>query len=294
MGILVSILCIALALRQVNYSEMWEALQNADYGLVMLSVLVLMISHYIRAMRWRLLLLPVKPINDSILFFSAGHRVCSQLVSSRPSGRVPARFCGEQKKEIIYLRCSCLHCDGEAARIILSLLMVMAITLAIYPGSPWLINSGYMMLLAAIALFVGLVLMRRYQEVVLHWLNYRLTFGKINLGAIIVSPHRAILIWDHTLGQKAPLYLHGCFICCHLGLLRDGVLSEYRCFSFGPNPPYPLVCRIGHPCCDDNKCSNSLFTRLRGYVSFPLPVVANDVRCQRRGSPLICDDCTCG
>ena len=62
-GFLVSILCIALALRMVNTKEMLAAFQNADYAIVMLSVGVLMISHYFRALRWRILLLPVKPVN---------------------------------------------------------------------------------------------------------------------------------------------------------------------------------------------------------------------------------------
>ena len=186
-GIIVSILCIALALRQVNYSEMWGALQNADYGLVMFSVLVLMISHYFRVVQWQLLLLPVKPVSGYSLFSAL-------VIGYAANSFLPAHL-GEflrayvvSKKKKITIFAVLASIVMERLIDILSLLMVMAITMAIYPGPPWLISSGYMMLFAAIGFLVALVLLRRFQDVVLPWLNNRLNVTKINLSEIIIRP----------------------------------------------------------------------------------------------------------
>ncbi len=50
-----------LAFRGTDFSEISEALRNAEYGWMAGNLVVLMLSHVVRAWRWRYLLDPIKP-----------------------------------------------------------------------------------------------------------------------------------------------------------------------------------------------------------------------------------------
>jgi glycosyltransferase 2 family protein len=53
--------CLVLAFKGVDVSQVYAAARAADYAWILLSVVVLLISHAARAWRWRYLLSPIKP-----------------------------------------------------------------------------------------------------------------------------------------------------------------------------------------------------------------------------------------
>jgi uncharacterized membrane protein YbhN (UPF0104 family) len=69
-GILVSALCIYLAFRKVNFAEMFQAFQTANYWYLMPAAGIIFFSHLLRAFRWRYLLDPIRRLDISALFSS--------------------------------------------------------------------------------------------------------------------------------------------------------------------------------------------------------------------------------
>ncbi|OGG49813.1 MAG: hypothetical protein A3F84_28470 [Candidatus Handelsmanbacteria bacterium RIFCSPLOWO2_12_FULL_64_10] len=67
-GLLVSVLFLYLSFRKVDLGEMKSALSQAQYLYVLPSIVFLVVGFWIRALRWKILLQPVKPIGMRPLF----------------------------------------------------------------------------------------------------------------------------------------------------------------------------------------------------------------------------------
>jgi glycosyltransferase 2 family protein len=62
LGVLVSATCMSLIISQVHFSHLLATLRSAHYLLLVSAVLMLGLTHLMRAWRWRYILVPVKPI----------------------------------------------------------------------------------------------------------------------------------------------------------------------------------------------------------------------------------------
>jgi uncharacterized protein (TIRG00374 family) len=70
-GFLLAGLFLFLAFRGVSFKELWSSLQDVDYFWVAVLVPIVVISHWLRAMRWAYLLSPVKENIPTRNLFSA-------------------------------------------------------------------------------------------------------------------------------------------------------------------------------------------------------------------------------
>ena len=61
LGVLISVIGLYYAFRQINFWELWIIIKNVNFILVILAIVILLLSNVIRAWRWQIL---VKPIND--------------------------------------------------------------------------------------------------------------------------------------------------------------------------------------------------------------------------------------
>ena len=61
LGVLISVIGLYYAFRQINFWELWVSIKNVNFVLIVLSIVILLLSNVIRAWRWQIL---VKPIND--------------------------------------------------------------------------------------------------------------------------------------------------------------------------------------------------------------------------------------
>lgn len=59
------------ALKDINLDELWYSIRSADYFWVLLSLPVIVASHYVRALRWRTILSPIMNPGSTINLFSA-------------------------------------------------------------------------------------------------------------------------------------------------------------------------------------------------------------------------------
>src|SRR5512134_1403077 len=67
-GCLIGAVFLYLAGRKVDFNPMWDAFTRVNYWFVLLALPVIFISHYLRALRWRLLMDPIKRVDVASLF----------------------------------------------------------------------------------------------------------------------------------------------------------------------------------------------------------------------------------
>ena len=59
-----------MAFRKVDFQQMWQALDSANYWYLLPAILVMLFSHYLRAIRWRYLLDSISRLDVGTLFSS--------------------------------------------------------------------------------------------------------------------------------------------------------------------------------------------------------------------------------
>ena len=67
-GILISIICSWLFVRKIEWSSLGVAFRDAKYIYILPAIILMFISHYIRAIRWEVLISPVKKVAVLKLF----------------------------------------------------------------------------------------------------------------------------------------------------------------------------------------------------------------------------------
>jgi hypothetical protein len=61
LGLVISAIFIYLAFSKIDYAQMWQALKQAQYLWLLPAVGLMFISLWIRAVRWRYFMEPIKP-----------------------------------------------------------------------------------------------------------------------------------------------------------------------------------------------------------------------------------------
>ena len=69
-GLVISSVFLYLAFRKVDYSELWSALKEANYWYIIPNIILVILSMWMRAYRWRFMIDPIKKVGLSRLFSS--------------------------------------------------------------------------------------------------------------------------------------------------------------------------------------------------------------------------------
>jgi len=159
-GILISIVCMYLAFRNVHMYEMWQAFKKANYWYMLPVVGVLFFSHFLRALRWRYLLDPIKRLDIHSLFSSLLIGYAANTFMPGHLGEFVRSYVLSKKRKIPM---SLVFATIVVERIIdvFSLLSLMLLALFIYPFPDWVVKSGYMMLAGTLGLLVFLVFLKK-------------------------------------------------------------------------------------------------------------------------------------
>ena len=70
LGVLISVIGLYYAFRQVNFWELWISIKNVNIILILLAVFILVLSNVIRAWRWQILVKPIKDVSFDPAFSS--------------------------------------------------------------------------------------------------------------------------------------------------------------------------------------------------------------------------------
>jgi len=152
-----------LAFRQLDFQQMKQAFSLAKYWLLIPSLIIIFASHWLRSLRWQFLLNPVKKIPVGNLFSALLIGYAANTILPAHLGEFLRAYVIGRKREISV---SSALATIVVERIIdvLSIVIIMAVTLIIYPFPDWVKKSGYIMFFFAIGLFVFLILMKVYTE----------------------------------------------------------------------------------------------------------------------------------
>lgn len=163
LGFAVAALFLFLAFRKVDFAAMWLALKQAKYWYLAPALAIIFFAHWLRALRWRYLLAPIGEVGTGTLYSAL-------LIGYMANTFLPAHL-GEFIRAYIIgkkrpIRSSAVFATIVIERIIdvFSLLIIMALTIVVFPFPQWVRTSGYLSFGAIVVLFILLVLMKKYRE----------------------------------------------------------------------------------------------------------------------------------
>lgn len=162
-GLAVAAACLFLAFCKVDFAQMGSALKAANYWLFLPALAVIFLSHWLRALRWRFLLDPLARIDMKTLFSSL-------LVGYMTNTFLPAHL-GEFVRAYLVAKKQPVSGSAVFATIVIeriidvfTLLILLALTIVVFPFPDWVRKSGYISFVVIAALFVILVLMKKYRQ----------------------------------------------------------------------------------------------------------------------------------
>ena len=160
-GCLIGGVFLYLAGRKVDFSLMWEAFTKVNYGFVLLAVPVMFFSHFLRALRWRYLMDPIKRVDLASLFSAL-------LIGYMANILMPAHL-GELLRAYVLGKKRGVSASSTFATIVVeriidvfALLLLMVFAVFVYPFPDWINKAGYAMLIGTVGLFVFLILLKKY------------------------------------------------------------------------------------------------------------------------------------
>ncbi len=169
-GLLISLGFLFLAFRQLDFHQMKQAFSQANYWLLIPSLIILFASHWLRSLRWQFLLNPIEKIPVGNLFSALLIGYAANTILPAHLGEfVRAYVIG--KKRDISVSSALATIVVERIIDILSIVLIMAVTLVIYPFPVWVKKSGYIMFAFAIGLFIFLILMKVYTEATMKFIT---------------------------------------------------------------------------------------------------------------------------
>lgn len=158
----VSFLCLYLALRGVNLHEVLSIFRTVKFSFIVLMTVVFIFSFVLRALRWQLLLAPVKAISVHSLF-------AATMIGFLANNVLPLRA-GEIIRGYALARTERISVSSALATLVLERLLdgivislFMAALLVVFPFPDWLVDLNYV-LLAVYGVGVGV-------SVVLLWMK---------------------------------------------------------------------------------------------------------------------------
>jgi len=163
-GIIISLGFMFLAFRKVDFVQMWSAFKSADYWWFIPALIILFASHFMRTIRWRYLLLPVKKVETGVLFSSLMIGYMANIFLPAHLGEFLRAFMVGKKRQV---PASAVFGTIVIERIIdvFTLLALMALTMVVFPSFPdWVRKSGYISFAAIGGLLILLVMMKKYRE----------------------------------------------------------------------------------------------------------------------------------
>lgn len=169
-GILISLVFICLAFHKVDFSQMWQAFKAANYWWFIPALIILFLSHWLRALRWKFLLNPIYNVETKVLFSSL-------IIGYMANTFLPAHL-GEFLRAFIVGKKRPVSASAVFGTIVIeriidvfTMLGLLALTMIVFPFPDWVQKSGYFSFAGIILLFGFLLLMKKYREKSVKLLN---------------------------------------------------------------------------------------------------------------------------
>ncbi len=235
-GCLIGIVFLYLAARKVDFSLMWEAFTKVHYGFVLLAVPVMFLSHFLRALRWRYLMDPIKRVDVASLFSAL-------LIGYMANILMPAHL-GELLRAYVLGKKRGVSASSTFATIVVeriidvfALLLLMVFAILLYPFPHWINKAGYAMLIGTVGLFVFLVLLKKHFSFFERFLYLFFRPLRKGLQEKLAKGIRSFVVgivplrsrWDYPVVAVLSVVIWGCYgFIIHLVLYAFDFVSVYH------------------------------------------------------------------
>lgn len=169
-GIVISVIFLWLAFRKVDYQELAHALKNANYFWIFPNMILMILSMWLRAYRWKFMVDPIKRLGMHRLFSST-------MIGFMANNVLPVRL-GEIVRAYSLGSKAGISRTASFATIVVervfdgfSLLVLLWITLLISPFPNWVKTAGNLTLVINLAVLLVLILLEVRTEPTLKFLN---------------------------------------------------------------------------------------------------------------------------
>ncbi|MBD3384004.1 flippase-like domain-containing protein [candidate division KSB1 bacterium] len=163
LGVALSAFFLYLSLRKVDFGQMAEAFSRANYWYIVPAIVIVFLSHWLRAVRWKLLLYPIHVA-------ATGRLYVALLLGYWANNFLPAHL-GEFLRAYIISKKENISASSAFGTIVIeriidvfTLLFLMAVTLIIFPFPAWVTKSGYITFAVSILLLLLLIFMKKYNK----------------------------------------------------------------------------------------------------------------------------------
>lgn len=172
-GIFISVLCVYLAFRKVDFEQMWKAFCTVNYWLLLPAVASVFFGVFLRSYRWRFFLDPIKRLDIGSLFSSLMIGYSANMIIPAHLGEVLRAYILSKKRRISM---STTFATIVIERIIdvFSLLALVLLAVHIYPFPSWVTRSSYIIFFGALGLFMFLILMKKVPSYVMRMVGFAL------------------------------------------------------------------------------------------------------------------------
>jgi uncharacterized protein (TIRG00374 family) len=167
-GILISLVFLYLAMRNIRWSELWQSFREADYLYLIPALLILVLINWVRAYRWRLLMYPdthlplgkvfwlvnIGYLFNNILPAKAGEVIRGYLVGRELSGGL-----GQALSTLLI----------ERLLDVLTLVVLLVVLIPFVELPVWAMQGGLLFGGAAIAGTLVLLVLSRYGDKGVEW-----------------------------------------------------------------------------------------------------------------------------
>jgi uncharacterized protein (TIRG00374 family) len=179
-GVLVSLLFLYLAFRKVDYAELWQAVRAANYWFIIPNVILGIFTMWMRAVRWKYMVRPIKKVGLGRLFSSV-------MIGFMANNVLPARL-GEFVRAYSLGTKENISKSASFATIVVerlfdgfSILFILWATLLLFPFPDWVKKASNLFLLTNVAMLVLLVFLEVKTDSTVKFFKYILRFLPHNL-----------------------------------------------------------------------------------------------------------------
>jgi len=191
-ALLVSLLALYLALREVNFQEVWVIISKTRWNFILLALLSVIINNLIKSERWQILLsVPLRSIKFSKTFMVF-------MVGQMFNNLFPARF-GELSRIMLIggkeFRYSFVvgTLMVEKSLDIVSYGLLIIVTFLLIPIPEWLNETAYIFLIVSLLVLISLLIVIIYRHSLFKILERLVSWLSVTLQTKIINSVRTAM-----------------------------------------------------------------------------------------------------
>jgi uncharacterized protein (TIRG00374 family) len=174
-GMLVSLIFLYLAFRKVDYAELWQALKGANYWFIIPNVVLGIFTMWMRAVRWKYMVHPIKKVGLGRLFSSV-------MIGFMANNVLPARL-GEFVRAYSLGTKENISKSASFATIVVerlfdgfSILFILWATLLLFPFPDWVKKGSNLFLVTNVGMLALLIFLEVKTDSTVKFFQYILRF----------------------------------------------------------------------------------------------------------------------